>query len=91
MDRDFSLDCIDSATNSQRAISKPPKSFARFFSPRDNSPNPGITNDFNIGDLDTFEVFGTPNCGKGEPNQVERVGHASPICLFDNVEIFGGA
>ena len=22
------------------------------------------------GNLDTYEVFGTPNCGKGEPNPV---------------------
>lgn len=43
-----------------------------------------------VGDASTFEVYGTPNCGKGEPNQVIRVGHASPICLFDNIEIFGG-
>ncbi|MCF7823188.1 MAG: TldD/PmbA family protein [Candidatus Marinimicrobia bacterium] len=44
-----------------------------------------------IGDKRTFKVYGTPFCGKGEPNQIIRVGHASPLCLFDNVEIFGGA
>jgi predicted Zn-dependent protease len=43
-----------------------------------------------VGNADTFEIYGTPNCGKGEPNQVIRVGHASPTCLFDNVEVFGG-
>ena len=43
-----------------------------------------------VGDESTFGVFGTPNCGKGEPNQVIRVGHASPICAFSNVEVFGG-
>jgi len=43
-----------------------------------------------LGNSDTFEVYGTPYCGKGEPNQVIRVGHASPVCLFENVEIFGG-
>ena len=43
------------------------------------------------GDESTFEVFGTPNCGKGEPNQVIRVGHATPACLFENIEVFGGA
>ena len=31
---------------------------------------------------DTLQVLGTPWCGKGEPNQVIRVGHASPACLF---------
>ena len=44
-----------------------------------------------VGDAATFEVLGTPNCGKGEPNQVIRVGHASPACLFGDVEVFGGA
>ncbi len=56
----------------------------------------GITNPFwrslsMTGNQDTYEVFGTPNCGKGEPNQVERVGHASPLCKFDSVQVFGGA
>ena len=44
-----------------------------------------------VGDRSTFEVLGTPYCGKGEPNQVIRVGHASPACLFENVDVFGGA
>ena len=44
-----------------------------------------------VGDLSTFEVGGTPNCGKGEPNQMIHVGHASPACLFRDVRIFGGA
>lgn len=44
-----------------------------------------------VGDRSTFEVLGTPFCGKGEPNQVIRVGHASPACLFADVEMFGGA
>lgn len=43
-----------------------------------------------VGDASTFEVLGTPNCGKGEPNQVVRVGHASPACVFDAVDVFGG-
>lgn len=43
-----------------------------------------------VGNRETFTVMGTPNCGKGEPNQVIRVGHASPVCLFANVEVFGG-
>ena len=55
----------------------------------------GISNSFwkslkGVGNRDAFEVYGTPNCGKGEPNQVIRVGHASPPCLFANVEVFGG-
>jgi len=43
-----------------------------------------------VGNQSTFEVWGTPNCGKGEPNQVIHVGHASPACVFRDVEIFGG-
>tara|TARA_Y100001968_G_scaffold62054_2_gene52812 strand:- start:1355 stop:2797 length:1443 start_codon:yes stop_codon:yes gene_type:complete len=43
-----------------------------------------------VGDSDTFGIYGTPNCGKGEPNQVIRVGHASPTCLFEDVQVFGG-
>jgi predicted Zn-dependent protease len=43
-----------------------------------------------VGDASTFKVLGTPNCGKGEPNQVVRVGHASPACVFANVDVFGG-
>ena len=44
-----------------------------------------------VGNSDTFDVYGTPHCGKGEPNQCVRVGHASPACVFNNIEIFGGA
>ena len=45
---------------------------------------------FKLGDASTFALFGTLNCGKGEPNQVVTVGHASPVCGFRDVEIFGG-
>jgi len=44
-----------------------------------------------VGDAGTREVFGTPMCGKGEPAQVIRVGHASPACVFSDVDVFGGA
>ena len=37
-----------------------------------------------------FTVMSVPNCGKGEPNQSIYVGHASPTCRFDAVEVFGG-
>jgi len=54
-----------------------------------------ITNQFwnslaKVGDRHTVESYGSPFCGKGEPNQVIRVGHASPVCLFENIEVFGG-
>ncbi len=44
-----------------------------------------------VGSADTVDVLGTPWCGKGEPNQLVRVGHASPACVFAGVEVFGGA
>jgi predicted Zn-dependent protease len=43
-----------------------------------------------VGDAQSVAVLGTPFCGKGEPNQVIRVGHASPPCLFEDVDVFGG-
>ena len=42
-----------------------------------------------VGNAATQEVMGTPFCGKGEPNQVIRVGHASPACKFSNIDVFG--
>ncbi|MEM9484151.1 MAG: TldD/PmbA family protein [Cyanobacteria bacterium P01_F01_bin.116] len=44
-----------------------------------------------VGDDSTWEMYGTPFCGKGEPNQLIRVGHGSPVCAFNNIEVFGGA
>jgi predicted Zn-dependent protease len=44
-----------------------------------------------VGRSETVDVLGTPYCGKGEPNQAIPVGHASPACLFDAVDVFGGA
>jgi len=43
-----------------------------------------------VGDTSTFEVMGTPFCGKGEPAQLVRVGHAAPACKFSRVAVFGG-
>ena len=43
-----------------------------------------------VGSADTLQVLGTPYCGKGEPSQVIRVGHASPACVFRDVDVFGG-
>ncbi|MGE0799724.1 MAG: TldD/PmbA family protein [Lautropia sp.] len=44
-----------------------------------------------VGDASTRETLGTPYCGKGEPMQVVRVGHASPACVFRSVAVFGAA
>ena len=43
-----------------------------------------------VGDASTFQVLGTPFCGKGEPSQLVAVGHASPACVFTGVDVFGG-
>lgn len=43
-----------------------------------------------VGNAATFKVMGTPFCGKGEPNQCIQVGHASPVCKFSNIDVFGG-
>ena len=43
-----------------------------------------------VGERADFELHGVTNCGKGEPNQMIHVGHASPPCVFRDVEVFGG-
>ncbi|HYW18827.1 MAG TPA: TldD/PmbA family protein [Nodularia sp. (in: cyanobacteria)] len=43
-----------------------------------------------VGNTDNWQMYGTPICGKGEPNQAIWVGHGSPVCVFANVEVFGG-
>lgn len=43
-----------------------------------------------VGNPQTVSVMGTMYCGKGEPNQVIHVGHASPACVFRGVDVFGG-
>lgn len=56
----------------------------------------GITTSFwnnlkMVGNEDTMQIFGSPYCGKGEPNQSIRVGHRTPAALFKDIEVFGGA
>jgi len=41
-----------------------------------------------VGGPETFEIHGTLYCGKGEPNQAVRCGHAMPACVFSAVEVF---
>ncbi|NDP42877.1 MAG: TldD/PmbA family protein, partial [Aromatoleum sp.] len=43
-----------------------------------------------VGNAASVQVLGTPHCGKGEPSQIIRVGHATPPCVFENVAVFGG-
>ena len=44
-----------------------------------------------VGDASTWQIYGTPTCGKGEPNQAITVGHGSPAAAFEQIEVFGGA
>ncbi len=44
-----------------------------------------------VGNADTQKISGTLWCGKGEPNQIVRVGHAVPVCAFKGINVFGGA
>ena len=55
----------------------------------------GVTESFwnnlsKVGNHDTNRILGTSNCGKGEPNQTIFVGHSTPVCLFNNIDVFGG-
>ena len=52
----------------------------------------GITYEFwrscdAVGDERSYVMLGTPNCGKGEPSQTARVGHAVPGARFRNVQV----
>jgi TldD protein len=52
----------------------------------------GITTEFwgscdAVGGREDWVVWGTPNCGKGQPGQVARVGHGTPPARFRNVQV----
>jgi TldD protein len=52
----------------------------------------GITTEFwgscdAVGGHEEWTVYGTPNCGKGQPGQVARVGHAASPARFRNVRV----
>ncbi len=40
-----------------------------------------------VANKDDFKIYGTPNCGKGEPGQVMYTGHGSSTTRFENVRI----
>ncbi len=40
-----------------------------------------------VGDDSTWELAYVDNCGKGQPNQIMQLGHAVPVCRFDDVTI----
>jgi TldD protein len=52
----------------------------------------GITTEFwgscdAVGGPEAWTLWGTPNCGKGQPGQVARVGHGAPPARFRNVRV----
>jgi TldD protein len=52
----------------------------------------GITTEFwgscdAVGGREDWTLWGTPNCGKGQPGQVARVGHGASPARFRNVRI----
>ncbi|HSD49289.1 MAG TPA: TldD/PmbA family protein, partial [Actinomycetota bacterium] len=52
----------------------------------------GITTEFwgscdAVGGREDWTLWGTPNCGKGQPGQVARVGHGVPPARFRNVQV----
>ncbi|MBA3727781.1 MAG: TldD/PmbA family protein [Actinobacteria bacterium] len=52
----------------------------------------GITTEFwgscdAVGGPEAWQVWGTPNCGKGQPGQIARVGHATPPARFRGVQV----
>jgi TldD protein len=52
----------------------------------------GITTEFwgscdAVGGSEEWTVWGTPNCGKGQPGQVARVGHGAAPARFRNVRV----
>jgi TldD protein len=40
-----------------------------------------------IANRDHWEMWGTPNCGKGEPGQIAHVGHGTAPARFRNVQV----
>jgi TldD protein len=40
-----------------------------------------------IANRDHWEMWGTPNCGKGEPGQIAHVGHGAAPARFRNVQV----
>jgi len=40
-----------------------------------------------VADRDSWQIWGLPNCGKGDPMQTMRVAHGAPAARFRNVEM----
>jgi TldD protein len=60
--------------------------------PIKNPTYTGCTTDFwnkctAIADRSDWRIWGTPNCGKGEPGQNARTGQGASPCRFDNIQV----
>lgn len=60
--------------------------------PIKNPTYSGCTTDFwnkctGIADRDSYRIWGTPNCGKGQPGQNARTGQGASPARFENVQI----
>lgn len=40
-----------------------------------------------VGDETTWKLMPVFNCGKGQPNQIMRLAHGVPVCVFENVQV----
>jgi TldD protein len=40
-----------------------------------------------IGDKSQWQIWGTPNCGKGQPGQTAHVGHGAAPARFRDVRV----
>ncbi len=59
-----------------------------------NATYTAITTDFwnncdGIGGPEEWQMWGTPNCGKGQPGQTAHVGHGTSPARFRNIQIIG--
>jgi TldD protein len=57
-----------------------------------NATYTGITYEFwrsceAVGSAASWRLWGTPNCGKGEPMQIAHVGHGAAPARFRNVRV----
>lgn len=60
--------------------------------PIKNPTYSGCTTDFwnkctAIANIDSYRIWGTPNCGKGQPGQNARTGQGASPARFDNIEV----
>jgi len=62
--------------------------------PIKNPTYTGCTTDFwnkctGIANRESYRIWGTPNCGKGQPGQNARTSQGASPCRFDNIQVGG--